>query len=94
MVSTSAADVDHLMCLFQPSEEYQLPIPVVHVEHLKDGGDMVKWELSARPDMVYKLTSFAVNVIGERFTTEINSNIRWTVYTSPGQSNCRSDITM
>ena len=60
----------------QPPDGYQLPIPVVHIEHIQDGGEIVKWELSDRPDMNYRLTSFAVNVIGERFTTEINSDIR------------------
>ena len=60
----------------QPQEGYKLPIPVVHIEHIQDGGELVKWELSEMPDMAYKLTSFAINVIGEIFTTSVNSDIR------------------
>ena len=62
--------------MLQPPEGYKLPIPVVHIEHIQDGGELVKWELSAIPDMAYKLTSFAINVIGEVFTTNVNSDIR------------------
>lgn len=61
---------------FQPPSDYQLPIPVVHIEHIQGGGEIVNWELSDRPDMAYRLTSFAVNVIGEVFTVEVDSDIR------------------
>jgi hypothetical protein len=61
---------------FQPPQDYKLPVPLTHIKHIGDDGDLVSWELSHPPDMAYRLTSFAVNVIGEQFTTSVNSDIR------------------
>ena len=57
----------HAMLYFvhlKPVDGY--PKPVVHIEHIQDCGEIVKWELSDCLDMNYRLTSFAVNVIAER----------------------------
>ncbi|KAK6175731.1 hypothetical protein SNE40_014124 [Patella caerulea] len=53
-----------------------LPAPSIMVESRGKKGIQVMWELPESPDPKYKLLLYVVNVVGVKFSKEINSDIR------------------
>ena len=53
-----------------------LPAPSIMVESHGKKGMRVSWELPRQPDPEYRLLLYVVNVVGTRFSGDINSDIR------------------
>ncbi|KAH3816779.1 hypothetical protein DPMN_118302 [Dreissena polymorpha] len=67
-----------IYCQFITSEgESDLPAPSIMVESHGKTGLRVQWSLPRRPDPVYDLLLYVVNVVGTRFQSSINSHIRY-----------------
>ena len=57
-------------------DEGLLPSPSIMVESMDRFSAMVGWQLSRDLDPQYKLQLFVVNVVGTKFSSKINSDIR------------------
>ena len=53
-----------------------LPAASIMVESHGKSGVRVIWDLPRQPDPEYRLLLYVVNVVGTRFTGDINSDIR------------------
>lgn len=53
-----------------------LPAPSVLVESRGRDSVKVEWELPRQPDPEYRLLIYVVNVIGEAFDSNVNSDMR------------------
>ena len=60
------------MCVIQ-----DLPPPQVTAEMIGDHDIMVRWSFKRSAEPLYRLLVNIVNVVGPRFQTKVNSDIRY-----------------
>ena len=57
-----------------------LPLPIVTVQ-TTDAKDifLLSWKFPYKPDSCFKQSSHVVSIVGERFSDEVNSNMRYRI---------------